>query len=283
MKKLVLAALLCAAVSVLKAQYTQVVAGPSLLPITNYVYLGSLTRDPNDGGNCQKLKIDILGGGFFSNSVGATTFYIANRGGLSVSQVIMGSSGIPSGMLKAFQNGLNTDFYLFVNGGGTYTSFSVQSYLLEIGGQQYNTITTSTNTPAGTDISANLVVNPVMITDPSGNVGIGTPNIDPAYKLSVGGSIRAMEVKVETGWADYVFGKGYKLKPLSELNDYIRQNKHLPGVPSAAEVKENGVKVGETESLLLRKIEELTLYLIEMKKDDDILKQRIDSLERSNK
>jgi hypothetical protein len=104
----------------------------------------------------------------------------------------------------------------------------------------------------------------------TGNVGIGTLN--PTYKLSVNGDIRTKEVVVETGWADYVFDKKYKLIPLAEVEDYIRQNKHLPGIPSAKEVNEKGLHVGDIQKKMMEKIEELTLYIIELKKEVSALK-----------
>lgn len=108
----------------------------------------------------------------------------------------------------------------------------------------------------------------ILFLNDDGNVGIGvTPDkIDPLYKLSVNGSIRSKEVVVETGWADFVFEPGYKLMPLNELESYVEANNHLPGIPTATDVEQNGVKVGEMESKLLQKIEELTLYVIAQNK-----------------
>lgn len=109
----------------------------------------------------------------------------------------------------------------------------------------------------------------------NGSVGIGTLNPDPAYKLSVNGSIRSKEVKVEANWSDYVFYKNYRLKKLTEVASFIAQNGHLPNIPSAAKVQKEGVNVGETQSLLLSKIEELTLYMIEKDKQISALQQQM--------
>ena len=88
----------------------------------------------------------------------------------------------------------------------------------------------------------------------NGTVGIGT--LDPqGYKLAVNGTIRAKEIKIETGWSDYVLPT-YKLLPLAEAAKYIKTNQRLPDVPSAGEVAKNGINVGETNALLLKKIEE---------------------------
>ena len=106
-----------------------------------------------------------------------------------------------------------------------------------------------------------------------GNVGIGT--LDPqGYKLAVNGTIRAKEINVDSDWADFVFKKGYKLPTLEEVEQYIGEKGTLPGVPSEEEVKANGVNLAETNALLLQKIEELTLYIIEMKKEINELKKR---------
>jgi hypothetical protein len=104
----------------------------------------------------------------------------------------------------------------------------------------------------------------------SGNVGIGTTT--PDHKLTVDGGVKCEEVKVEifegTG-PDYVFEKNYNLLPLSELESYINQNKHLPEVPSAKEMEAEGLNLKEMNLILLKKVEELTLHLIEMKKEND--------------
>ncbi|KXX71237.1 pyocin knob domain-containing protein [Flammeovirga sp. SJP92] len=118
-----------------------------------------------------------------------------------------------------------------------------------------------------------------MIIDHYGNVGIGT-NETTDFRLSVKGKIRAEEVKVYTGWADYVFEEDYNLKSLSEVEAHIKEHKHLPDVPSAKEVEENGVNVGETEAMLLRKIEELTLYTIEQQKQIEYQSKQIRNLEK---
>lgn len=107
----------------------------------------------------------------------------------------------------------------------------------------------------------------------NGKVGIGTT--DPAYLLSVKGTIGCGEVIVEdvTQWADFVFEDDYKLMPLQELDIYIQENKHLPEIPTTKEVEENGISIGEMNSKLLQKIEELTLYVIELQKEVELLKQ----------
>jgi len=107
----------------------------------------------------------------------------------------------------------------------------------------------------------------------TGDMGIGTTDTK-GYKLAVNGKIRTQEIKVEAAnWPDYVFAKDYKLLSLKETEQHIKEKGHLPGIPSAEEVKANGVDLGEMNIKLLKKIEELTLHLIEIKKELDTLKK----------
>jgi hypothetical protein len=121
----------------------------------------------------------------------------------------------------------------------------------------------------------------------TGNVGIGTTNpcatLAPVNcKLSVAGAIQAQEVVVNTGWSDYVFRPAYRLKPLSEVAAYINQHGHLPDIPSETEVKEKGIGVGEMESKLLAKIEELTLHMIRVDEDNRQLREEVQKLKTEN-
>ncbi len=114
----------------------------------------------------------------------------------------------------------------------------------------------------------------------NGNVGIGTMN-PGTYKLAVNGTIHTQGVVVDTsGWSDYVFDQDYRLAPLSEVEAHIKAHKHLPGIPSAADVAEHGVSVGDMQSKLLGKIEELTLHLIRIEKENAELRQRVQKLEK---
>ncbi|WP_055393106.1 malectin domain-containing carbohydrate-binding protein [Flagellimonas eckloniae] len=110
----------------------------------------------------------------------------------------------------------------------------------------------------------------------AGNVGIGTSTIPSAYKLAVNGKIITEELKVQlqSAWPDYVFAKNYDLPSLEEIQKHIDEKGHLPNMPSAKEVEENGIEVGEMNRLLLEKIEELTIYIIAMKKEIIELKNK---------
>ncbi|ATP58031.1 hypothetical protein CPT03_16940 [Pedobacter ginsengisoli] len=124
------------------------------------------------------------------------------------------------------------------------------------------------------DIRSTNVVGGQLYLKTTGNVGIGTTS--PTEKLSVKGKIRAQEIKVEAAdWPDYVFAKDYELVSLEQTEKHIEEKGHLPGIPSAKEVKANGVDLGEMNAKLLQKIEELTLYLIEIKKENDEQKKDI--------
>ncbi len=114
-----------------------------------------------------------------------------------------------------------------------------------------------------------------FLIDSDGAAAIGTGGVfDPQYILDVGGKVRACEIKVSNpGWCDYVFEDTYQLMPILQLEKYINTYKHLPEVPSTSEVEENGMELAKMNAILLKKIEELTLYMIEMQKQLDELKK----------
>lgn len=111
----------------------------------------------------------------------------------------------------------------------------------------------------------------------NGNVGIGTGN--PTNKLAVSGTIKAKEVIVTVdGWSDFVFEDGYRLMPLTEVDQFINSHGHLPGIPSARTVKRNGVRTGEMHARLLQKIEEMTLHLIRLERENAELRETIEDI-----
>jgi hypothetical protein len=120
----------------------------------------------------------------------------------------------------------------------------------------------------------------MVIQQGTGNVGIGTSN--PTYPLAVNGAIHAKEVIVDTSWSDYVFKPEYHLASLHEVQQSIEKEGHLPGIPSAEEVAEHGISVGDMQAKLLAKIEELTLHQIEQEKRQERLSQTVEQLQKEN-
>ncbi len=144
----------------------------------------------------------------------------------------------------------------------------------------YNLFTSTVKAPDANGLKLfNNSGNGIIVSN-NGNIGIGTTNTSN-YKLSVAGKIIAEEVKIvlSVPSSDYVFEKAYKPMSLNDLEEYVISHKHLPEVPSTEEFKANGYGVGEMDDLLLRKIEELTLYIINQQKEIDDLKKQVKQLE----
>jgi len=116
-----------------------------------------------------------------------------------------------------------------------------------------------------------------------GKVGIGTTNLNGDYNLFVKTGIRTEKVKVDiaanNGWADFVFSPDYELMPLAEVEAFIKENQHLPEVPSAKDLEENGMDLAEMDKIQMQKIEELTLYTLEQEKKIKSLEQKNQELE----
>lgn len=136
----------------------------------------------------------------------------------------------------------------------------------------------------GTDNKPRLHINNngLHIANNLGEV-ISTANSD--IRLGVNGLIYARGIKVvlpnsNNAWPDYVFKKDYKLRPLAEVEQFIAANNHLPDVPSETAVKENGIDVANMDAVLLRKVEELTLYMIQLQKDNLELKAKLEALSK---
>jgi hypothetical protein len=128
-----------------------------------------------------------------------------------------------------------------------------------------------------TTANATATVTESMRITSSGNVGIGTTS--PQHLLQVAGTIGAEQVIVSATGADYVFDPAYHLAPLREVAAYVDANHHLPGIPAAEEMKREGVSLGDMQTKLLAKVEELTLHMIELEKQNLELKERLAHLE----
>ena len=165
----------------------------------------------------------------------------------------------------------NTNLALFSSTGSANSAISVSTTSgqvnLGVGGANPNPYIWSNtgNFYIGSDGSnPTFYVNGMV----GGSIGIGTTNTY-GYTLAVNGSAIFTQavVKQRANWPDYVFRAGYHLRPLREIEQYIQQQHHLPEVPSAAEVEKEGLDVGQNQVVLLKKIEELTLYIIDIKKE----------------
>jgi hypothetical protein len=167
--------------------------------------------------------------------------------------------------------------YIFLFSAIVFLSISLQAQRSYNGTRIYNSNTgfagIADNSPTTMPYVAESMAaaDSAVYINAAGNVGIGTAN--PTEKLSVNGNIKCKQVEVTlSGWSDFVFQDDYSLMPLEELNVYISQHKHLPGVPSEYDVIANGNNLGEMDAILLQKIEELTLYMIDLKKENEALK-----------
>ncbi len=180
-----------------------------------------------------------------SDNVGVAGYHVYQDNVKQTTQLITGTQHQVSGLSN-----------------GTY-SFTVKAQ--DAAGNLSTDSNTANATIASTTTGGSYWVQPSGSTEiyfTNGNVGIGTTNIG-SWELAVGGKIRAEEIKVETDWADYVFFADYQLPTLQEVEQHIKEKGHLINIPSASEVQANGIQLGEMNRLLLEKIEELTLYMLQ--------------------
>jgi hypothetical protein len=113
----------------------------------------------------------------------------------------------------------------------------------------------------------------------NGHVNIGSGKKPLGYRLSVEGKVIATDFTTSAiaNWPDYVFGNDYQLKPLADVKAFISENKHLPNIPSASEIEKNGIQLGDMTKRLMEKVEELTLYIIDLQEQMDALKKNMKS------
>lgn len=184
-------------------------------------------------------------------------------------------------VLPSVRIGDNQDVSTF---GSTLTEMSsikfYHHYNTLIGAKIYTAKNSSSMSWGGTDLrfsvsnASNNSISDAMTINYLGNVLIGkTTQINSAYKLDVNGPIRTNEVVVNVTGADFVFQDNYNLKTLNEVERFIKDNKHLPDIESAKEMEKKGLELGKMDMKLLQKIEELTLYLIDFKKEMETMKE----------
>ena len=224
----------------------------------------------------------------FNYAAGEQTYI---RGGLAASEVFINDQG--TGNVRIANKGGNVGIGIEV--GGPTLKLDVNGrmrirHLGETAGLWFNK--TTNNNGEGSFIGMRNDQQFGMFGDGSwkfaidnadGTVYIGSPNLNDenfalgaGYKLRVYGKIISEEVRVQlkTLWPDYVFSKNYKLHSLPEIEKYIAENHHLPNMPAAAEVEKNGIALGEMQTKMMEKIEELTLYIIAQDKRIKILEKK---------
>lgn len=210
-------------------------------------------------------------------------------------QVQLQNSGVDIGFMQTsgsnFRVGTNSsnttgNFVVRVNGGdraivnpegtlhltgGVDASLTGNGYLM-IGNPASSNIVVDNNEIVA---RSNGTASSLILQNDGGSVRIGNVAVPAGYKFAINGKMVCEELKVKlasSGWPDYVFDKNYRLKSIKEVERFIEQNSHLPGIPSAAEVERNGLEVGDMQKRMMEKIEELTLYVIELQKQIDDLK-----------
>ena len=189
------------------------------------------------------------------------------------------------------QDMLSLQGTVFQSGTAGYTGLLVAAYEQSTGSGTDYLIDAGTNTAAtgGGTHTSKFNVDHNGNTYVAGTAAVATTTIPSGYTMAVNGNVIAgsLTVQMHSLWPDYVFGSAYKLKPLSEVSMFIGQNHHLEGLPSASAVAKNGLNLGQTDLALVKKVEELTLYLVEkdkqLKAEEEQIKaqnERIDKLEK---
>jgi hypothetical protein len=263
--------------------YTTPDGGTTITPRHYFSQNGNMGVGGFSGPGVPQARLDVIGAGANSTT---STFMLRNSAGDTLLRMR------DDGRMGISYNGAS--FGRTVNLSGTGVNF-YQSNDAVFGGAIFPTDTSLV-------LWSNSGANNYLVFQPSwGNTGVGTytPNakfhvngtmliggnsdrVAVGYSLSVAGKIISEEVKVQLkgSWPDYVFGDEYKLMPIEDLEKSIRQNKHLPNIPSAASVDAaNGIELGDMNRRLLEKVEELTLYIIQLKKENKSLEKRLDTIE----
>lgn len=210
--------------------------------------------------------------GYWSANLNTTGSYNTTVGFFSLQKNMTGSYNTVLGHESGFNNVSGSGNVFIGNNAGRD----------ELGSDKLYISNSSTASPLiyGDFLNSKLVFNSKVsigsVTFPS---TVGSANVS-SYLLFVKGGILTDEIRVRTGWADYVFQKGYDLKTLEEVESYINENGHLPNVPSAEVVEQEGLEIGNIVKIQQEKIEELTLYIISQEKRMKKFEEEIDELKK---
>lgn len=243
------------------------VSGNVLLNTTNPIL--TLHNDGVEKGYMQLSGNDVRLGTFGTNDLGKLILRVNGLNTLTVTP--QGNVGIgdetPSSKLhvvgRTYLNGGSNEA-LGIDGTNPFVQFyssGIVRFFMQQAGAHL------TIAPVSGNSTGRLILNGNQVT-----IGQITPAV--GYKLSIDGKAICEELKVQLkgSWPDYVFQKDYKLKSLGELQQFIDKNKHLPGIPAAAEMEKNGIEVGDMQKKMMEKIEELTLYIIDLQHQINSLK-----------
>ncbi len=230
---------------------------------------------------------------FYLLSNGSTKVTILSNGNVGIGNVTPTTAGLVVnkvvGNTNAVFGSATTGVSIQTNypGIGFNTYYNAGSFNIASGGAGYIGVDPSnskiilSNSGGIAAANAATALQDKMWIEYDGTVSMGSSNLNAenntlgsGYKLKVFGKIISEEVRVQlkTAWPDYVFEKNYKKLSLTELEKFLEKNKHLPNIPSAKEIETDGQHLGEIQRKMLEKIEELSLYVIELKKEIDILK-----------
>jgi len=274
---------------------TQVVTTGNNLTLSADGYVGIGTTSP-------AKKLHVVGDSYFNGNMGVGTSNPAKKLHVVGDTYLNGRLGVgTSDPLVNMQIGSIWTFYdgsankiigrnTYYNGSNDVRIQQGVASRITFGGSGDIVFQTAPSGAAGSTVSTWNT----MVMNNSGDVAIGTTNAN-GYKLRVNGKINCTELVVslggregggdgdsddgaETKWPDYVFADDYNLRTLEDVTNYIQQNKRLPEMPSTTEVAENGINIGTMNTLLLKKVEELTLYILQQNDDIQSMKAEIRSL-----